>query len=60
MQYGLVGWIPCAFNFIKKDRWVIEQKTGKKKRKSNRTKNEMFRDMLVQCYHNFRFDLCCL
>jgi transposase len=48
--------LPCAVEFVKKDHWVTDKKTGKRKRKSSKTKNEMFRDMVVQCHHNFRFD----
>lgn len=48
--------LPCAVEFVKKDHWVTDIKTGKRKRKSSKTKNEIFRDMIVQCHHNFRFD----
>lgn len=48
--------LPCAVEFVKKDRWAIDKKTGKRKRKSSKTKNEMFRDMLAQCHRNFNFD----
>jgi len=48
--------VPCGVEFIKKDRWVIDQKTGKEKRKSSITKNELFRKMLRECYGKFLFD----
>lgn len=48
--------LPCCVDFVKKDRWIRNPKTGKRQRKSSRTKNEMFRDMIRQCYHNFAFD----
>jgi hypothetical protein len=48
--------LPCAVEFVRKDTWEINEKTGKKKRKSSKTKNEYFREMILQCYHNFRFD----
>lgn len=48
--------LPCAVEFVKKDHWVTDIMTGKRKRKSSKTKNEMFRDMVVQCHNNFRFD----
>ena len=48
--------LPCAVEFVKKDHWVTDKKTGKRKGKSSKTKNEMFRDMIVQCNNNFRFD----
>jgi len=41
--------IPCSVEFIKKDRWVSDPKTGKQKRKSSITKNEIFRKMLREC-----------
>lgn len=48
--------IPCGVEFIKKDLWVIDPKTGKPKRKSSKTKNELFRDMLRECYSKMHFD----
>tara|TARA_R110000868_G_C10805109_1_gene757414 strand:+ start:78 stop:1136 length:1059 start_codon:yes stop_codon:yes gene_type:complete len=48
--------LPCAVEFIKKDTWVTDAKTGKEKRKSSVTKNELFRKMLRECYGKFRFD----
>jgi hypothetical protein len=48
--------LPCAVEFVKKDLWVTEEKTGKQKRKSSKTKNEMFREMIRHCTNNFRFD----
>lgn len=51
--------LPCAVEFVKKDIWETDQKTGKKKRKSSKTKNEYYREMIVQCHQNFRFDYVC-
>lgn len=48
--------IPCGVEFIKKDLWVIDPKTGKPKRKSSKTKNELFRDMLRECDSKMHFD----
>jgi hypothetical protein len=48
--------LPCAVEFVKKDHWLTDKKTGKRTRKSSKTKNRIFREMLLQCYNNFRFD----
>lgn len=48
--------LPCGVEFIKKDIWVTDKKTGKKKRKSSKTKNELFREMLVECSRKTHFD----
>jgi len=48
--------LPCAVEFVKKDHWETDKKTGKSRRKSSKTKNEIFREMIAQCYNNFRFD----
>jgi hypothetical protein len=48
--------LPCAVEFVKKDKWVTDKKTGKQKRQSIKTKNELYREMLLSCYTNFRFD----
>ncbi len=48
--------LPCCVEFIKKDRWVTDSKTGKKKRKNSVTKNELFRQMLRECHGKFLFD----
>jgi len=48
--------LPCAVEFVKKDTWETDAKTGKKKRKSSKTKNELFRGMLRECNGKFRFD----
>lgn len=48
--------LPCAVEFVKKDLWVTNPKTGKEKRKSSVTKNELFRKMLRECLGKFRFD----
>jgi SRSO17 transposase len=45
--------IPVGFEPITKPLWITDKKTGKLKRKSEQTKNELFRDMLSVCtYHN--------
>ena len=48
--------IPCGVEFIKKDLWITDPKTGKQRRKSSTTKNELFRKMLVECHGKFLFD----
>lgn len=48
--------LPCGVEFIKKDIWVTDKKTGKKKRKSSKTKNELFREMLAECSRKMHFD----
>lgn len=48
--------LPCAVEFVMKDKWIIDKKTGKKQRKSSKTKNEQFREMIVQCNNNFCFN----
>ena len=48
--------LPCAVEFVKKDKWVTDAKTGKQKRQSTKTKNELYREMLLKCNTNFRFD----
>ncbi len=48
--------LPCAVEFVKKDKWVRDKKTGKQKRGSTKTKNEIYREMLLRCDTNFRFD----
>lgn len=48
--------IPCGVEFIKKELWVTDPKTGKQKRKSSTTKNELFRKMLRECHGKFLFD----
>ena len=48
--------LPCGVEFIKKDIWVTDSKTGKKKRKSSKTKNALFREMLRECTSKMHFD----
>lgn len=48
--------LPCAVEFVKKDLWVTDEKTGKQKRKASKTKNEMFREMIRDCAYKCRFD----
>jgi hypothetical protein len=44
--------IPVAFEIVKKDTFITDQKTGKEKRKSSKTKNELMREMLQVCVKN--------
>jgi SRSO17 transposase len=44
--------IPLAFEIIKKDQIVTDEKTGKQKRQSSVTKNELMRKMIKTCVHN--------
>lgn len=48
--------LPCSVEFVMKDTWVSDSKTGKQKRKASVTKNELFRKMLRECDGKFRFD----
>lgn len=48
--------LPCSVEFIKKDLWETDAITGKKRRKSSITKNELFRKMLRECYGKLSFD----
>jgi len=44
--------IPVGFDVVKKTEIVIDEKTQQEKRKSKRTKNEMYRDLLKRCVKN--------
>ncbi len=44
--------VPVAFEFVKKSEWVFDWRKGKWRRKSPRTKNEMYRAMLSACHNN--------
>ena len=44
--------IPVAFECVKKDISYIDSKTGKNKRKSSVTKNELMQQMIIQCIRN--------
>ena len=48
--------LPCAVEFVKKDKIITQAKTGKSKRISSKTKNEMYREMLGHCNRNINFD----
>jgi hypothetical protein len=48
--------LPCAVEFVKKDKTITDVKTGKSKRISSKTKNEMYREMLRSCDRNINFD----
>ena len=48
--------LPCAVEFVKKNKWEINEKTGKQRRVSAKTKNELFREMLQDCAGKLRFD----
>lgn len=48
--------LPCAVEFVKKDKWELNNKTGKQKRVASKTKNELFREMIGECSDRFRFD----
>ena len=43
---------PVAFQVVKKTEEYIDSKTGKTKKKSKKTKNEMMRDMIQTCVNN--------
>ena len=44
--------IPVSFEVVKKTKWTIDKKTGKEKRVSKETKNQMGRRMVLTCHHN--------
>jgi hypothetical protein len=48
--------LPCAVEFVRKDIWKADPKTGKEKRTSSRTKNEMFREMVGRCTSQMKID----
>lgn len=48
--------LPVAVEFARKDLWELNKRTGKQRRKSSKTKNELFREMITRCYTNFHFD----
>ena len=43
---------PVTYDIVKKTETYLDEKTGKEKRKSKQTKNEMFREMLCRCRKN--------
>jgi len=47
---------PCAVEFVRKDRFVADKQTGKQKRHSSKTKNELYRQMLKACHRNIYID----
>lgn len=52
--------VPVAFELVKKGGWVFDGKKGKWRRKSLKTKNELYRGMLSACRSNrlrFRYVL---
>lgn len=51
VRYGDVA-IPVAFELVRKTQEEYDPKTGRKKRRSDRTKNEMFREMIDVCGQN--------
>jgi len=48
--------LPVGVEFIKKELWVTDEIKGKQKRKSSKTKNELFREMLAECYGKMHFN----
>ena len=48
--------LPVGVEFVKKDTWEVDSKTGKNKRKASVTKNELFRKMLKECNGKFYFE----
>ena len=58
-QAGEVS-VPVTFELVKKGEWVFDGKKEKWRRKSLKTKNEMYREMLSVCHNNrlkFRYVL---
>lgn len=48
--------LPCAVEFVRKDRRVTDARTGKQQRKSSLTKNEIYRQVLRVCHRNICID----
>lgn len=48
--------IPCAVEFVLKDRLETDAQTGKQKRVASCSKNEQFRQMVAGCHSRFSFD----
>ena len=48
--------LPIAVEFVKKEKVVMDKKTGKERRISSVTKNELFRNMVRICNQNVLFD----
>ncbi len=48
--------VPVMMELIKKEVLTIDEKTGKHKRKSNISKNELFRSMVTQCSSQLYID----
>jgi len=44
--------LPVGFELVRKTERYIDPKTGKEKRRSNKTKNEMYRDLMQQAVKN--------
>lgn len=44
--------IPIGFEVVEKTKRIIDKKSGKEKRVSEKTKNEMMREMLLKCQKN--------
>ena len=44
--------LPVGFELVRKTERYIDPKSGKEKRRSNRTKNEMYRDLMAQAVKN--------
>jgi hypothetical protein len=44
--------LPIGFEIVRKTERYIDPKSGKEKRRSNRTKNEMYRDLMAQAVKN--------
>ena len=59
--YQTGSWaVPVAFDLVKKTERVLDKKSGKEKKKSPKTKNERYRELLWACHHNglrFRYVL---
>lgn len=52
LYYNNAVSIPVTFELIRKTKWVRDKKTGKDKRISEKSKQEMFREMLKVCVEN--------
>ena len=49
--------LPCAVEFVRKNEWVTDEKMGKQKRSSSKTKNELIEEVVSQCHKTLLFTM---
>lgn len=47
--------VPVVFDLVRKTKTIIDEKTNKEKRKSEKTKNDQYREMVRVCVKNIKF-----